>query len=85
MIMNQTEKKGSNNIMNTKPKTLGELKSSGYKYKSIKDELRDNLVHFLEFTDMSQLSFRSSSAPFFPSIISIYWDCGVRVKPELPV
>ena len=25
-------------------KTLGELKASGYKYKSIKSELRDNLI-----------------------------------------
>ena len=29
-------------------KTLGELKQSGYKSKSIKDELRDNLINFLK-------------------------------------
>ncbi|NWG28959.1 MAG: magnesium chelatase, partial [Ignavibacteriaceae bacterium] len=29
-------------------KTLGELKQSGYKPKSIKDELRDNLIKFLK-------------------------------------
>ncbi|MCK7522039.1 MAG: hypothetical protein MZV64_32340 [Ignavibacteriales bacterium] len=28
--------------------TLGELKQSGYKSKSIKDELRDNLIKFLK-------------------------------------
>ena len=33
----------SNNI-----KTLGELKKSGYKPKSIKDEIRDNLVKRLQ-------------------------------------
>jgi len=34
--------------MNTGFKTLGELKQSGYKTKSIKDELRDNLINFLK-------------------------------------
>ena len=34
--------------MNTSIKTLGELKTSGYKSKSIKDELRDNLIEFLK-------------------------------------
>ena len=29
-------------------KTLGELKRSGYKSKSIKDELRENLINFLK-------------------------------------
>lgn len=32
----------------TNIKTLGELKQSGYKSKSIKDELRDNLINFLK-------------------------------------
>lgn len=32
----------------TNIKTLGELKQNGYKPKSIKDELRDNLINFLE-------------------------------------
>ncbi len=32
----------------TNVKTLGELKQSGYKSKSIKDELRDNLIKFLK-------------------------------------
>ncbi|HSW56161.1 MAG TPA: hypothetical protein VLH59_13840, partial [Ignavibacteriaceae bacterium] len=32
----------------TSIKTLGELKQSGYKPKSIKDELRDNLIGFLK-------------------------------------
>jgi magnesium chelatase subunit I len=57
MIMNQTEKKESNNTMNTKPKTLGELKASGYSAKSIKAELRDNLITSLK-----------SGAPTFPGI-----------------
>src|SRR5690606_17881369 len=30
------------------PKTLGELKKSGYKSKSVKDELRDNLIKSLQ-------------------------------------
>lgn len=34
--------------MNKMIKTLGELKQSGYKSKSIKDELRDNLIKFLK-------------------------------------
>jgi len=55
--MNQTEKKESNNRMNTKPKTLGELVASGYIFKSIKDELRDNLIKSLK-----------SGAPTFPGI-----------------
>lgn len=55
--MNQTEKKESNNSMNTKPKTLGELKASGYRPKSIKTELRDNLITSLK-----------SGAPTFPGI-----------------
>jgi magnesium chelatase subunit I len=32
----------------TKSKTLGELKKTGYKPRSIKDELRDNLIHKLK-------------------------------------
>ena len=32
----------------TSIKTLGELKHIGYKSKSIKDELRDNLIKFLK-------------------------------------
>ena len=57
MIMNQTEKKESNNRMNTKPKTLGELKATGYSFKSIKTELRDNLIKSLQ-----------SGTPTFPGI-----------------
>ena len=34
--------------MNTKIKTLGGLKESGYKSKAIKDELRNNLINFLK-------------------------------------
>ena len=33
--------------MNTKIRTLGELKASGYKSRSIKEELRDNLIEKL--------------------------------------
>jgi len=46
--MKQIEKKESNSIMNTTIKTLGELKASGYKYKSIKTELRENLINSLK-------------------------------------
>ena len=35
-----------------KVKTLGELKSSGYKSKSIKDELRDNLIAKIKKNDV---------------------------------
>ncbi|MEJ2104878.1 MAG: sigma 54-interacting transcriptional regulator, partial [Ignavibacteriaceae bacterium] len=35
-------------MINTDIKTLGELKKSGYKPKTIKDELRDNLIKFLK-------------------------------------
>lgn len=35
-------------MKNNSIKTLGELKQSGYKPKSIKDELRDNLIKFLK-------------------------------------
>lgn len=35
-------------MKNNSIKTLGELKQSGYKSKSIKDELRDNLIKFLK-------------------------------------
>src|ERR1041384_5104502 len=31
-------------MINTSVKTLGELKTSGYKYKTIKEELRSNLI-----------------------------------------
>ena len=34
--------------MTNKTKTLGELKKAGYQSKSIKDELRDNLIKHLE-------------------------------------
>jgi magnesium chelatase subunit I len=34
--------------MNSLPKTLGELKQSGYKSKSVKQEMRDNLIRFLQ-------------------------------------
>ena len=44
--MKPIEKKELKANMNIKKiKTLGALKESGYKSKSIKDELRDNLVH----------------------------------------
>ncbi len=51
----------------TKTKNLGELKKSGYKSKSIKDELRDNLIDKIkikkpllkEFMDMKILLFQS--------------------------
>ncbi len=39
--------------MNNKIKTLGELKSSGYKPKSIKDEIRDNLIKRLQKSESS--------------------------------
>ena len=43
--MKRIEKKELKVNMNiTSIKTLGELKKSGYKSKSIKDELRDNLI-----------------------------------------
>lgn len=39
--------------MNNKIKTLGELKRSGYKSKSIKDEIRDNLISRLQHNQSS--------------------------------
>ena len=43
--MNKTETKEVNNNMNIETiKTLGQLKSQGYNSKSVKDELRDNLI-----------------------------------------
>ena len=42
----------------TKPSTVGELRASGYTSKSVKQELRDNLVTRLK-----------AGAPFFPGII----------------
>jgi len=44
MIMKKTEKREPNNMNYQDIKTLGELKKSGYKSKSIKEELRDNLI-----------------------------------------
>jgi magnesium chelatase subunit I len=48
MITKQTEKKESINMMNLKINTFGALKASGYNSKSIKDELRDNLIAALK-------------------------------------
>jgi magnesium chelatase subunit I len=42
----------------TRPSTLGELRKSGYTVKSVKDELRDNLIHKLK-----------NNTPLFPGII----------------
>jgi magnesium chelatase subunit I len=42
----------------TKPQTLGELKASGYQSRSVKDEIRRNLMHHLQ-----------SGAPLFPGIV----------------
>ncbi len=42
----------------TKPRTLGELKESGYQPKSIREEMRSNLIRMLE-----------SGEPMFPGII----------------
>jgi len=42
----------------TKPSTVGELRASGYTSKSVKQELRDNLVTRLK-----------AGAPFFPGIV----------------
>ena len=62
----------------TKPGTVGELRASGYKSKSVKQELRDNLVVRLK-----------AGAELFPSIVGyedtvlpqIEDDCiGVRHK-----
>ena len=44
MTTKQTEKNESINFMDTTIKTLGALKASGYTSKSIKTELRDNLI-----------------------------------------
>ena len=44
--------------MNEKPITLGELKASGYRPRSVKEELRENLIAKLE-----------SGEPLFPGII----------------
>ncbi len=44
MTMNQTEKNELTDYMDTTINTLGALKTSGYLTKSIKEELRDNLI-----------------------------------------
>ncbi len=46
--MKQTEKNALTETMNTKILTLGELKAAGYTSKSIKTELRDNLISALK-------------------------------------
>ncbi len=48
MTTKQTEKNESINSMDTTIKTLGALKASGYTSKSIKTELRDNLIAALK-------------------------------------
>ena len=44
MTMKKTEKREPNNMNYQEIKTIGELKKSGYQSKSIKEELRDNLI-----------------------------------------
>lgn len=43
--MNKTETKEANKMMIKNISTFGELKAQGYKSKSVKEELRDNLIH----------------------------------------
>src|SRR5271156_5477027 len=45
-------------MMKDRPGTLGELKSSGYRIESVKDEMRRNLIKKLE-----------SGEPLFPNIL----------------
>jgi magnesium chelatase subunit I len=45
-------------MMKDRPRTLGELKSSGYRKESVKDEMRRNLIAKLE-----------SGEPLFPDIL----------------
>ncbi len=47
-VLNNRNKQLEDNMNITKIKTLGELKKSGYKKKSIKDEIRDNLIDRLQ-------------------------------------
>jgi magnesium chelatase subunit I len=58
MTTKQTEKNESINFMDTTIKTLGALKASGYTSKSIKTELRDNLISALK-----------SGKPTFPQML----------------
>jgi len=46
--MKATEKNELTNTMNTTLKTIGDLKKAKYVSKSIKTELRDNLIHALQ-------------------------------------
>jgi magnesium chelatase subunit I len=50
-ILNETEERITN--MHTHPKTFGELKASGYTTKSIKEELRHNLIEMLRKKDQA--------------------------------
>ena len=67
----------------SKIKTLGDLKKSGYKSKSIKDELRDNLIisfkesiqiHLKEFMDTMKQFYRIFKLQYYQDIIFCYWD-----------
>ena len=45
-------------MMTDRPRTLGELRSSGYRMESVKDEMRRNLIAKLE-----------AGEPLFPDIL----------------
>ena len=73
--------------------TLGELKKSGYISKSIKDELRDNLIAALQsgketFPGMhgyEQTVIPQLERAILSNTTSTYWDCVDKVKRGLLV
>ena len=78
--------------MNTSISTFGALKSSGYQSKSIKSELRDNLIAALQEgkeTFPGMHGYENTVIPqleraIYPSITSIYWDYVDKEKHGLP-
>ena len=75
-----------------KIKTLGELKKSGYKHRSVKEEVRENLLSKLQKKENSfpgivgyeDSVIRIRKVHCFPDIIFYFLDCAARQKHVWP-
>ena len=80
-------------MVQTTIKTLGELKDSNYKSRSIKEELRENLIKKIskkEITFPGIIGYEDSVIPdteralLIAGIIFCFWDCAARQKQVWP-
>ena len=76
-------------LMNDRPRTLGQLRESGYRSVSVKQEMRRNLLRKLRerrravsrhCRDMTKRSSRRSSMRCCRSTTCCFWGCGGRAR-----